>query len=128
MKTQQIKPKIVVTRDMTPDYEKARKQDIDWSLNVAANAERANKAQPQHSPSQFGMQDGRPTLKLDDNRSTEEKLRCAKIQIDSDRATITHLSNHADKLAEELRQVLKHGSAGNANLIRAALAAYEAQP
>ncbi len=38
---------------------------------------------------------------------------------------IVRAVNHADKLAEELRQVLKHGSAGNENLIREALAAYE---
>jgi hypothetical protein len=33
--------------------------------------------------------------------------------------------NHAGKLAEELRQVLKYGSAGNENHIREALAAWE---
>ncbi len=57
----------------------------------------SNKAQ--HSK-QFGIKDGRPTLIPGDNRGTEEKLRCAQIQIESDKQTIANIQAHADKLAE----------------------------
>ena len=60
-----------------------------------------NKAQ--HSP-QFGTKDGRPTLILGDNRSTDKKLKSAQAQIESDTQTIANIRAHADKLAEQLKK------------------------
>ncbi len=85
---------------------------------------------------QFGTsEDGRPTLILGDQRSTDEKLRCAQAQIESDRQTITGLQSHDDKLAETLRGVIwkcdAHGSwkptQAEREVMHAALAAYESE-
>jgi hypothetical protein len=47
-------------------------------------------------------------------------------EMDANKTFIVRACNNAERLAEELRQVLKHGSAGNENLIRKALAQWEA--
>ncbi len=100
------------------------------------NTEHYKAAARTETGKQFRTRDGRPTLILGDNRSEAEKLRCAQVQIDSDRDTITYLRSHADKLAEALRAWEYAGNEGGISMAdwfevarkktREALAAYEA--
>lgn len=89
----------------------------------------------QHSPNQFGTRDGRPTLILGDNRNTQEKLRCAQVQIVCDQEAIGALKASAEKLAAALREILplathKHScpQVGNFGLTKCNCGAHTAVP
>jgi hypothetical protein len=78
--------------------------------------------QPQHSPLPWSEDpEGEYELAIE---AADESVVCSATHANA--RLIVASVNNAAKLAEELRSVLKYGSAGNENLIRAVLAAWEA--
>ncbi len=65
-----------------------------------------------------------PMVSIWAGSETRESIVCNSCS-PADAKLIVRAVNHADKLADELRSVLKYGSAGNEQLIRNVLAAYE---
>ncbi len=136
------KPKIVVTRDMTPDYEREAKRDTDRNKAQPRKADAAS-----HSPLPWTLETWKygeearevPTLVSQGKDATAQVLDLwcmddRQGERDANAALIVRAVNHADKLAEALKMAcrviegenLDEAMSGEYEILTDALAAYEA--